>query len=198
MKKIIYIVCIGIIIIIGYIGLADKTSSDLETLFLDGKTVTLQLGDSYYANGWNEDHWSYLNETKYEVIAATGRKITTGSTLEKVIKAYQIKTGYAIWNIEIDRERDGNTEIEYREYIADEFDESDVLNAILTVAYFSDEGQWYPLNYEELIEYVSYINGKSVKKPYDNVILYGFEFPFNDYSELVPDKTLAGYKVDYK
>ncbi len=175
----------------------NATGVDIQILKVAGKKISLQPGDVYTANVWKEQVVSSLNGKSYWEIAVTGRGIATGSTVDKVISAYQIKSNYALWNVTLSGKTNADTTTETRKYVTDQFDDTGVQKATLVIAYYKSEGQWIPLTYKEIEQYQAFLSGKSQTKPYDGIILFQFEFPFSGYSGLVEDKTLAGYSVDY-
>jgi len=60
------------------------------------------------------------------------------------------------------------------------------------------ETQWIPLTYDEINQYIAFLGGEVSEKPYDGILMYQFQFPFNGYSSLVSDKTVASYTVDFE
>lgn len=172
----------------------NATGIDIQTLKLDGKDVSLQPGDSYVADELVETPEYRLNQTTYDSPAVTGRGITTGSTMNEVISAYSIKTDYALWDVEMDPESDGVVAIESRKYVTSEFNENNVQKATLIFAYYRLEGQWIPLTYDEINQYIAFMTGEDAVKPYDGILMYQFQFPFNETST---NKTVAGFTADF-
>lgn len=177
--------------------LENSTGLDIQMLVLDGENYRLQQGDSYVANEWNGTPEYRLNQTSYYTPAVTGRGITTGSTLEEVISAYNIKTNYALWEARLDAQSDGSFTLESRKYVTGEFDESGVQKATLIIGYYRLETQWIPLTYEEIDQYIAFLTGETAQKPYDGILLYQFQFPFNGYSNLIMDRTVGSFTADF-
>lgn len=175
----------------------NATGKDIQTLVLGGTDYALQPGDSYVADEWGQQHEYRLNQKTYKEAAVTGRGITTGDALDKVVKSYNIKTGYALWDVELNPQKDGFLTLESRKYVTGEFDSKDVQKATLTIAYYRLEGQWIPLKYDEINQYIAFLSGESTEKPYDGILLFRFQFPYNGYSKLVADQRLANFTVDY-
>ena len=176
----------------------NSTGVDIQTLVLDGEDYRLQQGDSYVADQWRDTPEYRLNQTTFDAAAVTGRGITTGDTLEEVLSAYSIKTDYALWDVELNTSNDGSLTIESRKYVAGEFNESNVQKATLIIGYYRLETQWIPLTYDEINQYIAYLSGEGAEKPYDGIMMYQFQFPFNGYSKLAADKTVANFSVDFE
>lgn len=174
--------------------LEDSTGLDIQTLVLDGENYRLQPGDSYVANQWTGTLESRLNQTVYDTPAVTGRGITMGDSLDKVISAYNIKTDYALWEVRWSSQSDGSYTIESQKYVKGEFDETDVQRATLVLGYYRLESQFIPLTYDEINQYIAFLNGEISQKPYDGIILYQFHFPFNVSTK---NKTVAEFTVDF-
>jgi hypothetical protein len=172
----------------------NSTGVDIQTLVLNGEKYRLQQGDSYVANEWTGTPEYRLNQTMYDAPAVTGRGITTGDALNKVISAYNIKTDYALWEVEMARQGDGIFTIESRKYVTGDFDESGVQKATLIIGYYRLETQWISLTYEEINQYFAFLTGESNQKPYDGILMYQFQFPFN---QSTIDKTVAQFTVDF-
>jgi len=175
----------------------NATGKDIHTLKLDGKDYVMQPGDSYVADVWGNTPEFRLNQINYDAAAITGRGITTGDGLDKVISAYNIKTDYGLWDVELNAQSDGSISIETRKYTTGEFDASGVIKATLVIAYYRLEGQWISLTYDEINQYIAYLNGEGPEKPYDGILMIQFQFPFNGYSKTVTDKTIANFSVEY-
>jgi len=175
----------------------NATGKDIQTLVQDGKDYALQPGDSYVADVWGQQAEYRLNQKTFNMAAVTGRGITIGDSLNKVVTTYNVKTGYALWDVELNPQNDGFLTLESRKYVKGEFDSKDVQKATLTIAYYHLEGQWIPLTYDEINQYVAFLSGESTEKPYDGIMMFQFQFPFNGYSKLVIDQTLANFTVDY-
>lgn len=178
-------------------SLENATGVDIQVLVLDGENYRLQQGDSYVANQWIEQPEYRLNQTTYETPAVTGRGITTGESLEEVIAAYDVKTDYGLWEVKLNSQSDGSFTMESRNYVSGEFDETDVQKATLMIGYYRLETQWIPLTYEEIDQYIAFLTGEVTEKPYDGILLYQFQFPFNGFSAHVLDKTVASFTVDF-
>lgn len=175
----------------------NATGIDIQMLVLDGENYRLQPGDSYVANEWNGTPEYRLNQTNYDAPATTGRGITTGDALDKVISAYDIKTDYALWEVRKSFQSVYDYTIESQNYVTGEFDETGVQRATLMIAYYRLETQWIPLTTQEIEGYIAYIGGEISEKPYDGILLYQFQFPFNGFSTMVTDKTVASFTVDF-
>jgi hypothetical protein len=175
----------------------NSTGIDIQTLVLDGTDYRLQQGDSYVASEWTRTPEYRLNQTTYVKPAVTGRGVTTGDSLDKVVSSYNIKSGYALWDVELNTHNDGTLIMESRKYGTGEFDESNVQMATLIFGFYRLETQWIPLTYEEINQYIAFLSGETSEKPYDGILMYQFQFPFNRYSQLVPDKTVASFFVDF-
>jgi hypothetical protein len=134
-----------------------------------------------------------LNQTIYDAPAVTGRGITIGDTLDEVISAYKIKTDYAMWEARLNPQSDGSFTIESRKYVSGEFNENGVQKATLIIGYYRLETQWIPLTYDEINQYIAFLTGETNQKPYDGILIYQFQFPFNDSDK---SKTLAEFTVD--
>lgn len=172
----------------------NSTGLDIQTLVLDRENYRLQQGDSYVANEWTGTPEYRLNQTTYDAPAVTGRGITIGDPLDKVISAYNIKTDYALWEVRLDPQSDGSFTLESRKYVTEEFDESGVQKATLIIGFYRLETQWIPLTYEEINQYIAFLTGESAQKPYDGILLYQFQFPFN---QSTMNKTVAQFTVDF-
>ncbi len=175
----------------------NATGTDISMLTLDGEAYRLQPGDSYVADQWRSTAEYRLNQTTYDTPAVTGRGITTGDTLDKVISAYDIKTDYARWEIRKSFQSQGDYTIESQNYVTGEFDETGVQRATLVIAYYRLETQWIPLTYQEIEQYMAYLSGEVSEKPYDGILIYQFQFPFNGYSNMIADRTIANFSADF-
>jgi hypothetical protein len=176
----------------------NATGKDINTLVIGGAEVLLQPGDTYVADEWNATPEYRLNQKTYGTAAVTGRGITTKDNLDKVAAAYNIKAGYALWDVELDPKNDGNLSIETREYVPGEFDTTGVQKATLIIAYYRLEGQWVPLTYDEINQYIAYVTGEGSEKPYDGIMMYHFQFPYNGASGNIDDGMLATFSIDYE
>jgi hypothetical protein len=177
--------------------LENSTGLDIETLVLNGENYRLRQGDSYVANEWTGKPEYRLNQITFDTPAVTGRGVTTGDTLDKVISAYNTKTDYALWEVRLNPQSDGSFTIESRKYVTGKFDESGVQKATLMIGFYRLETQWIPLTYEEINQYLAFLGGESSEKPYDGILMYQFQFPFNGNSKVVMDKTVANFTVDF-
>jgi hypothetical protein len=177
--------------------LENSKGLDIQTLILGGEPYRLQQGDSYVANEWTGTPEYRLNQTTYDAPAVTGRGITIGDALDKVISAYDVKTDYALWEVRKSFHSDGDYTIESRNYVMGEFDETGVQRASLMIAYYRLETQWIPLTSQEIDQYIAFLTGETAEKPYDGIVLYQFQFPFNGFSSVVTDKTVASFTVDF-
>jgi len=176
----------------------NATGKDIQTLVQDGKEILLQQGDSYVADEWTGTPEYRLNQTRYMAPAVTGRGVTTGDSLQKVVSAYAIKTGYALWDVEMKGDGDGALSMESREYTEGAFDTTNVQKATLVIAYYRLEGQFVPLNYDEINQYILFLSGEGGEKPYDGIMLIQFQFPFNGSSGSVADQTVVHFSLDYE
>lgn len=176
-------------------AIENATGVDIQTLVLNGEVYRLQQGDSYIANEWTGTPEYRLNKTTYEAPALTGRGITTGDPMEKVISAYNIKTDYALWEVESKPLSDGSYTIESQKYVTGELPGTDIQKATLVFAYYRLETQWVPLSYDEISRYISYLGGEITEKPYDGIMMFQFQFPINDIST---NQTVAGFTVDFE
>lgn len=175
----------------------NSTGADIQTLTINGDDIDLKQGDSYVADEWSQTPEYRLNQNTYEKAAVTGRKITTGDNLEKVILAYNIKTGYALWNLEAYSKSDEKLTLEPMKYVAGEYDKIGVKWATLIIAYYRLEGQWIPLTYDEINQYIAFTIGDDAEKPYEGIIFYQFQFPCNEHQDPVTNRKLVGFSVDY-
>jgi hypothetical protein len=175
----------------------NATGKDIQTLVLDGTDYALQPGDSYVADVWEKQAEYRLNQKTFKTAAVTGRGITTGDSLDNIVAAYNIKNGYALWDVELNPQKDGFLTLESRKFVKGQFDSKGVQKATLTIAYYRLEGQWIPLTYDEINQYLAFLSGEGNDKPYDGIMLLRFQFPYNGYSKLVADKTLANFTVHY-
>lgn len=171
----------------------NSTGLDIQTLILDGENYRLQQGDSYVANEWTGTPEYRLNQTTYDAPAVTGRGITIGDALDKVISAYNIKTEYALWEVQLNSQSDGSFTIESRKYVTGEFDESGVKQATLMIGFYRLEAQWIPLTYEEINQYIAFLTGEASETPYHGILMFQFQFPFNEDSR---NKTVTEFTVD--
>ncbi len=176
--------------------LESATGLDIQMLILAGESYRLQQGDSYVANEWTGTPEYRLNQTTYDTPAVTGRGVSTGDPLAKVISSYDIKTDYALWEVRLNSQSDGSYSMESRNYVTGEFDETGVQKATLMIGFYRMETQWIPLTYAEIEQYIAFLTGEATEKPYDGIMLYQFQFPFNGFSTLALDKTVAGFTVD--
>ena len=176
----------------------NATGKDIQTIVQDGKEILLQPGDSYVADEWTTAPSYRLNQTDYDSPAVTGRGVTTGASLEKVVSAYGIKSGYALWEVEKKEADEDSLTVESREFRDGAFDDTNVQTATLVIAYYRLEGQFVPLTYDEINQYLLYLNDEGAEKPYDGIMLIQFQFPFNGFSALVRDNTLASFSITYE
>lgn len=172
----------------------NSTGLDIQTLVLDGVNYSMQPGDAYVANQWTGTPEYRLNQTTYDAPAVTGRDISIGDTLDKVISAYKIKTDYALWEVRLNPQSDGSFTVESRKFVTGEFDENGVQKATLIIGYYRLESQWIPLTYDEINQYIAFLTGETSQKPYDGILLYQFQFPFNENNR---DKTVVEFTVDF-
>jgi hypothetical protein len=176
----------------------NATGKDIRTIVQDGEEISMQQGDFYIADEWTTTPEYRMNQTNYNSPATTGRGITTGDTLEKVVLAYSVKPGYALWEVEKKAAEDDSLTIETRKFTEGGFDDANVQKATLILGYYRLEGQFVPLTYEEINQYLLFLSGEDGDKPYDGILLIQFQFPFNGFSPLVGDKTLANYTLAYE
>ena len=174
----------------------NATGKDIQTIVQDDKEILLQQGDFYVADEWTGVPEYRLNQTIYMSPAVTGRGITTGDSLDKVISAYSVKTGYGLWDVELKGE--DSLAMETREYKEGAFDETNVQAATLVIGYYRLEGQFVPMTYDEINQYLLYLSGEGAEKPYDGIMLIQFQFPFNGYAGSALDQTLVHFSLDYE
>jgi hypothetical protein len=174
----------------------NATGKDIQTIVQDGEEILLQQGDFYVADEWTDAPEYRLNQTKYTAPGVTGRGITNGDSMDKVISAYNIKTGYGLWDVELKGE--DSLAMETREYKEGAFDDTNVQMATLVIAYYRLEGQFVPLTYDEINQYILFLSGEGGEKPYDGIMLIQFQFPFNGYAKSAADRTLVLFSLDYE
>lgn len=165
-------------------------NTELTSVTLNGKQVTLKPGDVLSADAWNEGEVIFNGKEKSKKkYPKMYKNITIGSKLSEVIDAFALKPGYAVIDREIDTCGDGTTDIVREEYKDTEFfDKEKVLDGNFIFGYQKKDGQWKALTYEALEE---------LDEQESDVLLYQIDI-CGLKGEQVEEKSVISFSVTYQ
>lgn len=131
----------------------NATGKDLITLDFDGNPVTIMQGDDYRASMKGAMVSATLNGEKLAAPAVTGRGVALGNEESQVTEAYGISSDAGLWLTLPDGGKS------------------------LILAYNKEEAQWYLMDPEEIEAVVPYLEGETMEKPGEFMLIYRFDFP---------------------
>lgn len=133
---------------------ADKPVDDSVLQFqLAGEPHTLAPNETYDCSEKQTERMDYKTSKTldtYQGTITTARGITLGSTIDDVVKQYDLQPGYANLNYEYDPYGDGCTEINEEIYDGTmvELAKKHVLDLRIIFGYYQNHDQWYPVNFQ--------------------------------------------------
>ena len=132
------------------------------------KIVYLKEGDELNVNAWNPPIKFILNEEelKLKKVPVLYNGVTLGTHVKDVIKKFNIKSGYAILNMEVStEEQDGTTDIIEKSFENYNSIPKSFLDCAIIFGYNKIDGNWKMVEEDKILEadivYYIDINGSS-------------------------------------
>lgn len=172
-KKIIILVIAITMIIIGlassiYIFYNNNSSEgyklSVNMIEHGDKVVNLKKGDKLVVNAWNPPIEVTLNDEELENIPILYNGVTLGTNVKDVIKKFNIKSGYAVLNMEVPtEEEDGTTDIIEKNFKNYNSIPKEFLDCAIIFGYKKVNGKWKmvkgkKINDADIVYYID-ING---------------------------------------
>ena len=132
----------------------DVSSFDVK---VGGRTVKSMKIDEWYHLRDNKVTHTVNYKDHYAGKKLTIGGLTVGNTVDDIIKAYDLKPGYALLDYEYDPYGDGCTDVDTCVYdgTIPSFEELSILDLDITMFYHYKDGAWFPvdLNKHEIEDY---------------------------------------------
>lgn len=167
-----------IIVIIGLIGCVypfipkndnfEDYELSVDMVNFGNKVVSLKEGDELSVDAWNPPIEVILNEEelKLKKVPVLYNGVTLGTHVKDVIKKFNIKSGYAILNMEVaTKEQDGTTDIIEKSFENYNSIPKSFLDCAIIFGYNKVDGKWQIVEEDKIsdadIVYYIDINGSS-------------------------------------